>query len=175
MCRASTPMPPGAAMANEPVRILGVDPGLRATGVGVIDCAADDLRYVACGTLRPPVGAMAERLAALYRGLGAWIDEHGPHCAAIETAFVAANAASALKIGQARGALVCACAGRALPVHEYAPRAMKLALTGHGNAEKGQVQRMVQRLLELDACPQADAADALGLAICHAHAAGGRA
>ena len=162
-------------MAGDALRVLGVDPGLRATGVGVIDCVDDELRYVACGTLRPAPGTVPERLAALYRGLGEWIERHRPHCAAIETAFVAVNAASALKIGQARGALVCACAGRALPVHEYAPRAMKLALTGHGNAGKQQVQRMVQGLLGLGEAPQADAADALGLAICHAHAAGGRA
>ena len=167
-------MPHPVAMTDDVLRILGVDPGLRCTGVAVIERRRDGLLHVDCGCLRPAPGEIPGRLAELYRGLGEWIERHRPHCVAIETAFVSKNVSSALKIGQARGALVCAAAGRGLPVHEYAPRAMKLALTGHGNATKPEVQHMVRVLLGLSGEVQSDAADALGLAICHAHSLPGR-
>ena len=156
-------------MPAEPLRVLGIDPGLRATGYGVIEADGDALRCLDHGCIRPGAGAVPERLGRLFEGLCVVLRTHAVRCAAIETAFVAANPGTALKLGQARGALISACIVGGAEVHEYAPSRMKLALTGRGQAGKEQVQYMVRALLGLAAAPQADAADALGFAICHAH------
>ena len=155
----------------ESLRILGIDPGSLLTGVGVIEARGDgSLRCIAHATLQ--VGGEDEfpqRLARIYEGVLAIIDEHRPREVAVERVFMAKNADSALKLGQARGAAICAAVGRALPVHEYAPTAVKLAVVGRGRADKVQVQHMVGVLLGLRETLQADAADALAVAIAHAH------
>ena len=151
------------------LRILGIDPGLRCTGYGVIQTDGHRHRYVASGQIRPPEEAMVQRLGFLHRELACVIEKYQPNCASIETSFVALNSGIALKLGQARGALMSACALNDLDVYEYSPRTMKLNITGQGQAEKEQVNFMVQRLLNLTAAPQVDESDALGLALCHAH------
>lgn len=150
-------------------RILGIDPGSRVTGYGLIDSDGRSSRHVASGTIRTAGEDLAERLAAIFRGVGELIDAHQPGEVAIESVFIAKNASSALKLGQARGAAICACAARALPVAEYSPRAVKLAIVGAGAADKAQVQHMVRVLLKLTEPLTPDSADALGIALCHAH------
>jgi crossover junction endodeoxyribonuclease RuvC len=153
------------------MRILGIDPGSTATGFGVVDRAAGDLRHVAHGTLRPPRRApLAERLAWLQRGLVHVIARHEPDLAVVERVFVAASPRSALVLGAARGVVLATLAGAGLALHEYAAREVKQAVVGTGAAEKRQVQLMVQRLLGLSRVPARDASDALAAAICHAHA-----
>jgi len=150
------------------MRLLGLDPGLRVTGWGVIAVEGNRLSHVAHGTIVPPAGAMADRLAALARGLEQVIATHRPHEAAVEETFVNRNPASTLKLGQARGVALVTPARAGLPVSEYAATAVKKALTGGGHAGKQQVALMVATLLPgVDAT--ADAADALAVAICHAH------
>ncbi|HJU26893.1 MAG TPA: crossover junction endodeoxyribonuclease RuvC [Rhodanobacteraceae bacterium] len=150
--------------------ILGIDPGSVRTGVGVIEaCGNGVLRCVHHGMLSVGGDEFPERLARIYDGLLAIIDRYQPQEAAIERVFMARNADSALKLGQARGAAICAAVSRALPVREYAPTAIKQAVVGGGRAEKTQVQHMVGVLLGLREQLQADAADALAVAIAHAH------
>ncbi len=156
-------------MSRDTRRILGIDPGSRVTGFGVIDVAGGRLAYVASGCIRSPAGGLAERLQAIHEGVAALVDEYRPGEAVIENVFMQRNAAAALKLGQARGAALCALAGRGLAVHEYTPAQVKQAVVGRGRAEKAQVQHMVQALLALAGRPPADAADALACAICHAH------
>lgn len=151
------------------MRIIGVDPGLRRSGYGVIDTDGVRHRYVGSGQICPASGTMPERLGELFLGLREALQKFAPHCVSMETSFVAANVGTALKLGQARGALISSCALQQLQVFEYSPRRMKQAVTGQGGATKAQVQFMVQRLLGLSESPQADEADALGLALCHAH------
>ena len=153
------------------VRILGIDPGSQRTGVGVIDVAADG-RMVHIH--HAPLSLMKaedfpQRLRLLLDGLWALIDEHQPHEVAIEQVFLSNNAMSALKLGQARGAAIAACVARDLPVAEYAAKEVKLALVGKGGADKAQVQHMVGAMLNLKTKLQPDAADALAVAITHAH------
>jgi crossover junction endodeoxyribonuclease RuvC len=155
----------------QPLRILGVDPGSQRTGVGIIEAdAAGRLRCVFRTTL---VVAGEEtfplRLKRIYDELGGIIDTHAPREAAIERAFMAKNADSALKLGQARGAAICAMASHGLAIDEYAPNAVKQTVVGKGHAGKEQVQHMVGVLLNLREPLQADAADALAIAITHAH------
>ncbi len=150
-------------------RIIGVDPGLRRTGYGVIETDGYRHRYEASGQICPAQGPVPQRLGELFRQLSEVLEVYTPDCAAVEASFVAANAGTALKLGQARGALISACVVSEIEVFEYSPRSMKQAITGHGGATKEQVQFMVQRLLGLAESPQADEADALGLALCHAH------
>lgn len=150
-------------------RILGIDPGSRVTGYGLIDSDGRSSRHVASGTIRTAGDDLAERLGAIFHGVGELIDAHQPGEVAIESVFIAKNASSALKLGQARGAAICACAARALPVAEYSPRAVKLAIVGAGAADKAQVQHMVRVLLKLTEPLTPDSADALGIALCHAH------
>ena len=156
-------------MRPEMTRVIGVDPGLRRTGYGVIETDGYRHRYQASGQICPPQGPIPERLGELFLQLSEVLEAYAPDCAAIEASFVAANAGTALKLGQARGALISACVVREIEVFEYSPRSMKQAITGQGGATKEQVQFMVQRLLGLSESPQADEADALGLALCHAH------
>ncbi|NNM83100.1 MAG: crossover junction endodeoxyribonuclease RuvC [Burkholderiales bacterium] len=152
------------------VRILGIDPGLRITGFGILDKTGQKLSYVASGCIRTPEGALPVRLKCIFEGIADVVAEHGPHEAAIEKVFVNVNPQSTLLLGQARGAAICAAVMRELPVSEYTALQVKQAVVGKGHAAKEQVQEMVKRLLNLSAHPQADAADALACAICHAHA-----
>lgn len=153
------------------IRILGIDPGSQRTGVGVID--ADEQgkpRHVFHTTLELTDNAtFALRLKQIFDELGAIIERWQPREAAVERVFMARNADSALKLGQARGAALCAIVARDLPVSEYAPKDVKNAVVGTGGADKAQIQHMVNLLLGLGERPQADAADALAVAIAHAH------
>ncbi len=151
------------------IRILGIDPGSRVTGYGVIDSDGRRSRYVADGCIRLGSVALAERLGLIYRGVLAVVDRYAPEAVAVEEVFVSRNPSSALKLGHARGAAICAGVSRSLPVAEYSARAVKLAVVGQGGAEKAQVQHMVCRLLGLSEAPAEDAADALAVALCHAH------
>lgn len=151
------------------VRILGLDPGSRRTGFGEIECRGSELVPVAHGCLNVAAAAPAARLRLIFDGLRTLFHQHAPGEVAVERVFVSRNAESALKLGQARGAALCA-VPEGVPVFEYAPRAIKLALVGSGAAEKFQVAHMVRTLLTLRDSPGADAADALAVAVCHAHA-----
>jgi crossover junction endodeoxyribonuclease RuvC len=151
------------------LRILGVDPGLRVTGFGVIDKRGATLRYVTSGCIRTPMGELPERLAAILEGLAQVIAEHAPLEAAVERVFVNVNPSSTLALGQARGAAISALVLERLPVSEYTALQVKQAVVGTGHARTEQVQSMVRRLLALPGEPSADAADALACAICHAH------
>lgn len=157
------------------MRLLGLDPGLRATGWGVIEAEDNRLRYVADGTIRSSVSlSLAERLAELFDGLAEVIDRHTPAEAAVEETFVNRNARSALKLGQARGIALVVPARFGIAVSEYAPNVIKKTVVGAGHAEKQQVQMMVRTLLPGCLATSADAADALAAAICHAHHLGRR-
>lgn len=151
------------------IRILGIDPGSLFTGYGVIDSEGQTLKYVASGCVRTGGGEFVQRLREIFSGVAALVDEYEPEELVVEKAFVHKNADSALKLGQARAAAICATLNQELPVHEYTPREVKLALTGKGSAGKEQVQHMVKIILGLQGRLQADSADALAVAICHAH------
>lgn len=151
-------------------RILGIDPGSRYTGYGVIEVAGSKSRHLACGRINATVGEMPERLLKILQGLGEVIAEFQPQEVALEEVFVNKNMASALVLGQARGAAICAVALAGLPLAEYAATQVKLALVGNGRAEKLQVQHMVKVLLNVrEVAMAADAADALAVALTHAH------
>ena len=151
------------------VRILGIDPGLRVTGFGVIDKEGQKLRYVASGCIKTPDGELPERLKVILDSLREVIELHQPQQVAVEKVFVNVNPQSTLLLGQARGAAICAAVLASLPVGEYTALQVKQAVVGSGHAKKEQVQLMVQRLLKLSGTPGPDAADALACAICHAH------
>ncbi len=148
-------------------RILGIDPGSRLTGYGLIDAEGQRVGYVASGCVRVQGASLADKLGLIFAELQALIGRFEPDELAIESVFMHRNADSALKLGQARGAAICAAVTRDLPVAEYAPREIKQAVVGKGGADKAQVQHMVRVLLSLPATPQADAADALAIALCH--------
>ena len=150
-------------------RILGIDPGLRVTGFGLIVAGRGRLEYVASGCVRNTRGDLPERIQLIIRDLGSVIVEHRPTEVAVEKVFVNANPHSTLLLGQARGAAISAAVLADLPVAEYTALQIKQAVVGHGKAAKEQVQEMVRRLLALPSAPSADAADALACAICHAH------
>jgi crossover junction endodeoxyribonuclease RuvC len=152
-------------------RILGIDPGSRHTGFGIIDCAGGDHRCVAQGRIDVAGASLAERLYRIHDGIRALLARHAPDEIAVERVFVNRNVDSALKLGQARGAALAAL-GADAAVHEYAPRAIKLAVVGFGAADKAQVAHMVRQLLALGAevALATDASDALAVALCHAHA-----
>ena len=150
--------------------ILGIDPGSRITGYGVLDVSTATPAYVASGCIRTRADDLAQRLAQVYAGISELIAVHRPGEFAIEQVFMSKNAYSALKLGQARGAAIVCAANHGLPVSEYGPRQIKQAVTGSGRADKGQVQHMIAAILGLDGSPQADAADALAIALTHAHA-----
>jgi crossover junction endodeoxyribonuclease RuvC len=155
------------------MRILGLDPGLRHTGWGVIDVAGSRLTYVADGVASAPTDLpLGERLVALFRQVNAVLERFSPDEAAIEETFVNKNAASTLKLGVARGVVLLAPAERGLKVAEYSANLVKKSVVGAGHAEKAQVQLMVRRLLPGCGAVKSDAADALAVAICHAHHAG---
>ena len=150
--------------------ILGIDPGSRKTGFGVISVQGSRHEYVASGVVRLPLVALADRLKIIFDSISEIIDMHSPNEVAVEEVFMAKSAGSALKLGQARGAAIVACVNRELIVVEYTARQIKQSVVGTGAAQKEQVQHMVMTLLKLPACPQEDAADALAAALCHAHA-----
>ncbi len=157
-------------MRGNGIRILGIDPGLRATGWGVIDATSNRLAHVASGILSAPARApLSERLAFLFRGLEHVIQEYRPEEAAVEETFASVNGASTLKLGQARGIALVAPALSGLPVHEYAANVVKKSLTGVGHADKAQVAAMIGRLLPSARNKVLDEADALAVAVCHAH------
>ncbi|AMD00919.1 crossover junction endodeoxyribonuclease RuvC [Halomonas chromatireducens] len=153
--------------------ILGIDPGSRITGYGVLDLSGPTPRYVASGCIRLQGDDLAQRLAQAYAGISELIALHRPGEFAIEQVFMSKNADSALKLGQARGTAIVCAANHGLPVSEYGPRQIKQAVTGTGSASKSQVQHMVVAILGLGGAPQADAADALAIALTHAHARSG--
>lgn len=150
--------------------ILGVDPGSRKTGFGIINAVGDRHEYVTSGVIRLPVDAtLPQRIQTLCLNLTELIELHCPQHVAVEEVFMAKNASSALKLGQARGAAIAACVAQGVEVAEYTARQIKQAVVGTGAANKEQVQHMVKTLLKLPALPQEDAADGLAAAICHAH------
>ena len=150
--------------------ILGIDPGLRTTGFGVIEKQGSKLRYIASGTIKTgSETALPPRLKVIFAGIAEIIRTYNPDCAAIEKVFVNVNPQSTLLLGQARGAAITALVGGDLDVAEYTALQVKQAVTGSGKAAKEQVQGMVARLLVLPGLPGTDAADALGVAICHAN------
>ena len=155
---------------TESLRILGIDPGSRVTGYGVITKKSNRLYYVCCGVIR--LGekyVFSDRLKIIFDSLCEIIETHKPTVAAIEDVFVAANPRTALKLGHARGVAVLAALHYGLKVYDYTPRLVKQAVVGYGNADKYQMQQMVRVLLQLSALPSADAADALAVAMCHAN------
>ncbi|MGP9420173.1 crossover junction endodeoxyribonuclease RuvC [Pseudomonas reactans] len=149
--------------------ILGIDPGSRVTGYGIIRQTGRQLSYLGSGCIRTVVDDMPTRLKIIYAGVSEIITQFHPDFFAIESVFMAKNPDSALKLGQARGAAIVAAVNQDLPVFEYAARQVKQTVVGTGAAEKSQVQHMVRSLLKLPANPQADAADALAIAITHCH------
>lgn len=152
------------------IRILGLDPGLRRTGWGVIEAADNRLRFVASGAVTAdPKRDLAERLKLLHDGVAALIETWAPDVAAIEEIFVNRNPGSTLRLGQARGVVMLAPARAGIVVHEYAANSVKKSVVGVGHADKAQVQAMVAMLLPAAGPQSADAADALAVAICHAH------
>jgi len=156
-------------VATARIRILGIDPGLRLTGFGIIEICGGTLSYITSGCVRVPAGELPQRLKTILDGIGEIIALHAPQQVAVEKVFVNVNPQSTLLLGQARGAAICAAISRDLPVAEYTALQVKQAVVGNGHADKQQVQQMVRRLLNLPAEPGADAADALACAICHAH------
>lgn len=158
------------------MRILGIDPGLQTTGFGVIDAEGSRLAYVASGVIQTTgaqvaLGDLPARLKIIYEGIRQLQERYLVDVAALEIVFINVNPQASLMLGQARGCALTALVSCDLPVAEYTALQMKKAVAGHGRAAKAQVQEMVQRLLKLPAAPRQDAADALGLAITHAHAA----
>lgn len=149
--------------------ILGIDPGSRTTGYGLIRFKTGCLEYVASGCIRLKSEQLSERLNVIFQGVTQIIQQYAPDEFAIEEVFMAKNAGSALKLGQARGAAIVAATNSELEVSEYSARKVKQAVVGMGNAEKSQVQHMVKQILKLEGDPQEDAADALAIALCHAH------
>ena len=159
----------GESPSAASIRILGIDPGLRITGFGLVDRVGQKVIYVTSGVIRTPDGELPERLKAILDNLIDVIAQHRPNQVAVEKVFVNVNPQSTLLLGQARGAAICACVSTGLPVSEYTALQVKQAVVGNGHAAKEQVQEMVRRLLALPGDPSADAADALACAICHAH------
>ncbi|MEJ2760126.1 MAG: crossover junction endodeoxyribonuclease RuvC [Gammaproteobacteria bacterium] len=156
------------------VRILGIDPGSNLTGYGIIDMDGNHAVHITHGTIRVRGASLGEKLDLIFRRFAAVIAEFEPQEAAIEQVFMHRNADSALKLGQARGSAVTACARHGLDVFEYTPNQVKQATVGRGHAAKQQVQHMIKVLLCLTEAPQSDAADALAVALCHGHSRQGR-
>ncbi len=151
-------------------RILGIDPGSRITGYGIIESHRGQLGFIACGIVRTTPGyPFSVRLNEIFDGINEVVQMHGPTVAAVEDVFLSSNPRTALKLGQARGAAVVAAMQNGLAVSDYSPRKIKQAVAGYGQAEKEQIQHMVRVLLCLKGAPSSDAADALAVAICHAN------
>lgn len=159
-----------APRQSDRIRILGIDPGSRITGYGVVDKIGDTVRFVSCGAIKVAAKApLPVRLHEIYIGITELIETLAPDVAAVEDIFVAVNPRSALKLGHARGVLILAAMERGVPVHEYAARVIKQAVAGYGQASKSQVQQMVRAMLHLSGPPSEDAADGLAAALCHAN------
>ena len=165
------------------IRVIGIDPGSRITGYGLVDTDGFRHKYVSSGFIQIKADTLGDKLGIIFSEISKIVSTWQPESMAIEQVFVKHNVDSALKLGQARGAAICAGVQAELPIGEYTPRAIKKAVVGSGAADKQQIQHMIQRLLGLDELPQSDEADALAIAICHAHhiivrssgvAAGGR-
>lgn len=151
-------------------RILGIDPGSRITGYGIVEADRGTLVFVACGVVKTNTKyPFANRLNEIFDGINEVIQLHGPGVAAVEDVFLSSNPRTALKLGQARGAAIVAAMQNGLSVCDYSPRIVKQAVVGYGQADKEQVQHMVKILLNLKGTPSSDAADALAVAICHAN------
>ncbi len=151
------------------MRILGIDPGSRFTGYGIIEVDGDRVSPVHYGVIKTGGGEFPQRLGIIFKGIVEVIQEYAPQEVAVENVFMSKNASSALKLGQARGAAICAAVSNDLPVAEYSPRSVKQAIVGRGGADKVQVQHMIKILLRLQEIPAEDAADALAVALCHQH------
>ncbi|SJM91243.1 crossover junction endodeoxyribonuclease RuvC [Crenothrix polyspora] len=151
------------------MRILGIDPGSRLTGYGVIEQTGNRYKYIASGCIRIEAEYFPDRLKQIFDGVAQLVQTYRPEQMAIEQVFMHKNADSALKLGQARGAAICAVQLTNVPVFEYAARQIKQALVGKGSADKLQVQHMVKILLNIQGDIQIDASDALGISLCHAH------
>ncbi len=156
---------------KEPLIILGIDPGTCITGYGVISHSHKSQTALGYGCIRPPkTGSAPEKYRVIFESIETLIETYKPDVLSVETQFVYKNVQSAMKLGMARGMALLAAARRNIPIFEYAPKKAKMAITGHGSASKEQVQKMIQLLLNLSVLPQPeDAADALALALCHAH------
>ena len=151
-------------------RIIGIDPGSRVTGYGIIDTGRGQLQFIACGVIKTTTKyPFSHRLNEIFEGINEVVQVHRPAVAAVEDVFLATNPRSALKLGHARGAAVVAAMQNGLAVFDYSARAVKQAVAGYGQADKKQVQHMVRVLLSLSGSPSSDAADALAVAICHAN------
>lgn len=150
-------------------RILGIDPGSRVTGYGILERTPTGIRYVASGCIRMQAQAMPERLKRIFDGVTEIIELYQPDQMAIEQVFMHKNADSALKLGMARGAIMCAGMQQQLSVHEYAARQVKQAVVGKGSADKYQVQHMIKVLLGIQGEMPLDASDAMAIALCHHH------
>jgi crossover junction endodeoxyribonuclease RuvC len=150
-------------------RILGIDPGSRLTGFGVLDFDGEQATYVASGTVKSLDGSFPDRLKQIFVSVGEIVEQYRPDVVAVESVFMAKNAGSALKLGHARSAALCATFAFDVDVFEYAPREIKQAIVGTGAATKEQVQHMIMTLLQLEGAPAPDAADALATALCHGH------
>jgi len=153
-------------------RILGIDPGSRVTGYGIIESNGMQSRHLASGCIRAEDQPWPQRLGVIFSGVAEVVRQYAPREVAVEQVFFARNAASALKLGQARGAAICAALSTGVEVHEYTPKAVKQAVVGSGGAEKTQVGHMVKIILSLNEDLAEDQADALAVAICHAHTLG---
>ena len=149
--------------------ILGIDPGSRVTGYGIIREKNRALEYIDSGCIRTAEGELSQRLLEIFNGVCHLMETYTPHEVAIEEVFMHENPSAALKLGHARGVAMVACASHRVNVSEYSAREVKLSLVGYGAAQKEQVKHMVVKLLMLNSAPQSDAADALGIAICHSH------
>ncbi len=154
---------------SDKLRVLGIDPGSRRTGFGVLDFESDNATYVASGTVQSIDGEFADRLKQIFVSVTEIVSQYRPDVVAIESVFVHKNSGSALKLGHARSAAICATFESDVEVFEYAPREIKQAVVGTGAATKDQVQHMVISILRLEGEPSADAADALATALCHGH------
>lgn len=158
------------ATAGQEIRILGIDTSLRSTGVAVVNARGSRLSLIEAGALRNPASRpLSHCLATLADGISQVINRTSPEAVAIEGVFYCKNPRTAVVLGEARGAVIAACASRKIPVYEYEPRRVKQAVVGFGGAEKEQVRKMVMRILNLEEEPQEDAGDAMAIAICHLH------
>ena len=151
------------------IRVIGIDPGSRITGYGLVDTDGFRHKYVSSGFIQIKADTLSDKLGIIFSEVSKIVSTWQPESMAIEQVFVKHNVDSALKLGQARGAAICAGVQAKLPIGEYTPRTIKKAVVGSGAADKQQIQHMIQRLLGLDELPQSDEADALAIAICHAH------
>ncbi len=149
--------------------LMGIDPGSRITGYGLIEEIGNKLHYVASGCIRIQDAPLPEKLHQIYQGIYTIIEQYSPQSVGVEQVFMSRNADSALKLGQARAAAIVAAVNQGVEVAEYSARQVKQAVVGKGSADKTQVQHMVTSILKLSATPQADAADALAVALCHSH------